>query len=577
MPILLFAVFVAFTTVISYASDCLSHEYFVAQENPEASDENSGTSASPFKTINRAVSVVEAGDSIVVHRGVYREEVKLPEGKPHAPISIQSAVRDDGKYEEVIINGADVIDSWESHQGNAKIWVHHPWTHSWIGWNENMSHGAPPPIGRSEQVIVDGVLLKPVLSIEGMPPGTFFANPKGTKSLYVRLKDDEPPEHHVIEVSVRDTLLSAPDYTIVRGLVFRYAANRAQHGALLVSGKRVLVEDCVVEWTNGSGIGIRGENFILRRVTSRKNGQLGMGGSGTNFLIEDCVFRDNNVKGFSSGWEAGGFKIVRSWGAKIERCEAVGNHGPGMWFDIDNYAGEVRQCYCADNDNSGIFVEISGDFLLTDNLCVNNGGIGRGDWAGAGICIGESRDCYVAFNTCVDNQYGISIRGQVPRPQGEIIYKNRGNTIRNNILAYNREAQFGLMWDQVSMGRHPGQRDLSEEEWQEKLKEAIDPDDVGLLLDHNLYALSKESEIIRWGVSWRPKWKPYTGIDEVMGERGLELHGDVVSTPRFVSRQERDFRLSPKSPAISNDGYIRYGMRHPASGMTQVIASDDTQ
>jgi len=582
MCILLFTIIVAFATVVSCASDCFAAQYFVAQQNPEASDENPGTSAKPFETIGKAISVVKEGDSIVVHEGVYRERIQLPEGKPESPISIQAAVKEDGGYEEVVINGADIIDSWENYQGedvpqNAKIWIYAPWTHVWIGWNENMSHGAPPPIGRSEQVIVDDVLLKPVLSIKEMEPGTFFADPKETKALYVRLKGDDSPDKHVIEASVRDTLISAPDYTHVSGLILRYAANRAQRGALLVSGKRVLVEDCVVEWTNGNGIGIRGENFILRRVTSRNNGQLGMGGSGRNFLIEECIFQDNNVKGFSSGWEAGGFKIVYSWGAKIERCKAIGNHGPGMWFDIDNFAGEVRQNYCADNDNSGIFIEISGDFLLTDNLCVNNGGVGSGDWAGAGICIGESRDCYVAFNNCVDNQYGISIRGQIPRPQGEIVYMNRNITIRNNILAYNRKAQFGLMWDQVSMGRHPGQRDLSEAEWQEKLQEAIDPDSIGLLLDHNLYALSKESEIIRWGVSWRPKWKPYTGIDEVMGERGLELHGDVVSTPRFVSRQERDFRLMPNSPAIRDDGYIRYGMRHPASGMTQVIASDDAQ
>ena len=591
MCTLFFAMFIAFMAVISLAPDCFSAQYFVAQQDPEASDENPGTSVEPLRTIGVAISMVKEGDSIVIHEGVYRERVQLPEGKPHSPISIQAA-KEDGEYEEVIINGADVIDNWERYQGEdapqgARVWVHRPWTHVWIGWNEDMSHGAPPPIGRSEQVIVDGALLKPVLSVKEMEPGTFFADPKETKALCIRLKGDDSPDQHVIEASVRDTSLSAPDHTIVRGLVLRYAANRAQHGALDVSGKQVLVEDCVVEWTNGNGISIRGENFILRRVTSRNNGQLGMGGSGKNFLIEECVFQDNNVKGFSSGWEAGGFKIVRSWGAKIERCKVMGNHGPGIWFDIDNYGGEVRQCYCADNDNSGIFIEISGDFLITDNLCVGNGGVGSGDWAGAGISLGESRDCYVAFNTCVDNQYGVSIRGQIPREVGKIIYKNRNITIRNNILAYNSKAQFGLMWDQVFMGRHPGQRDLSEEDWQKELRNAIDPDNVGLMLDHNLYTSSEvrrdsqstkdgEAEIVRWGVSWRPKWKPYSSLDRFVSEHSLERHGEIAA-PQFVSRQERDFRLMPGSPAISADSYIRFGMRYPASGMTQVTASDDAQ
>lgn len=576
MYALLFIVLLAFATVLSYAPGCFSAQYFVAQ-SPESSDENPGTSDRPFRTINKAISIIEAGDLIVVHGGIYRESIKLPKGNPSAPISIQAAPKQDGGCENVIINGADIISDWKPYEGqdalqDAHIWTHVPWDHVWIGWNENMSHGAPPPIGRSEQVIVDGELLKPVLSIEDMKPGTFFADPKDTKSLYIRLKNNATPEQHTIEASVRDTLLLAPDYTNVSNLIFRYGTNRAQHGAIQISGNQVIVEDCIVEWTNGSGIGIKGENFILRRVISRNNGQLGMGGSGKNFLIEECVFQDNNIKGFSSGWEAGGFKIVRSWGAKIERCKVIGNHGPGIWFDIDNYGGEVRQCYCADNDNSGIFIEISGDFLITDNLCVNNGGVGKGDWAGAGICLGESRDCYVAFNTCVDNQYGISIRGHVPRKVGDIIYKNRNFTIRNNIMAYNRNAQFGLMWDQAFMGRHPGQRYLSEEEWREEYQKAIDPDTTGLMLDYNLYtATAEEPELVRWGVSWRPEWKAYASLDDLANEHGLEHHGKVISL-KFVAPEDRDFRLAPDSPIISDDGYIRYGLRNPAYGMEKIIA-----
>lgn len=427
------------------ASQCPAAQYFVSQQNTKASDENSGTQDEPFMTIGKAISVVKEGDSIVVHKGMYRERVQLPKGQLNSPISIEVAVDENGKYEEVVITGADVISDWERYE-DGNIWLHKPWEHVWIGWNENMSHGAPPPVGRSEQVIVDGKLLTPVLSIDEMKPGTFFADPKDNKALYIRLENDDSPDKHIVEASVRDILISLPDYTHARGLIFRYAANRAQQGAVDISGKRALMEDCIVEWTNGSGIRIRGENSILRRTISRYNGQMGMGGGGRNVLIEECSFENNNVKGFPAVWEAGGFKIAKSWGVKIERCKAVGNHGPGMWFDIDNFAGEIRQCYLADNDNSGIFIEISGDFLITDNLCVNNGNV-KGDWAGAGICIGESRDCYIAFNTCVDNQYGISIRGQVPRSLGEKIFKDRGVTIRNNILAYNKMAQFGLMWD----------------------------------------------------------------------------------------------------------------------------------
>lgn len=567
---------IIFVSVVSIflASECPADQYAVSQKNPDASDENPGTQDKPFKTIAKALSVLKDGDSIIIHEGIYRERIQMPKGKVNLPVSIEAAAKEDGGYKEVIISGADIISNWERYYGedapqDAIIWVHKPWTHVWIGWNEDMSHGAPPPIGRSEQVVVDGKLLKPVLSIKEMGPGTFFADPKGTEALYVRFEDGKPPNEHLIEASVRDVLISAPDYTNIRGLILRHAANRAQQGAMDISGKGILVEDCAIEWTNGSGIRISGENFILRRTITRNNGQMGLGGSGRNFLIEKCVFQDNNVKGFPSDWEAGGFKIVRSWGAKIEQCKSVGNHGPGMWFDIDNYAGEVRQCYCADNDNSGIFVEISGDFLITDNLCVNNGGVGSGDWAGAGISIGESRDCYVAFNTCVDNQYGISIRGQIPRKLGDKIFKNRNITIRNNILAYNRVAQFGLMWDQSFMGRHPGQRNLSQAEWEKQLQDAVDPDDVGLILDHNLYAPTEKAELVRWGVSWRPNWKAYNDLSLLTKDHGLEAHGRTTD-PKIMSWQERDFNLMPDSPAVSDDGYVFYGARYPIEAVQKL-------
>ena len=568
---LFFAVIMITIMALFSVSQCLAIQYFVSQQNPVASDENPGTQDAPFMTIGKAISVVKAGDSIHVSKGLYRERIQLPKGQLNQPVSIQGAIDENGDYEEVIINGADVITDWKRYEDN-DIWVHSPWERVWIGWNDDMSHGAPPPVGQAEQVIVDGKLLTPVLSIDEMKPGTFFADPKNTKSLYIRLDNDDPPDKHIIEVSVRDVLISLPDNTQAHGLIFRYAANRAQQGAVDIVGNRALMEDCLVEWTNGSGVRIKGENFILRRTISRYNGQMGMGGGGRNFLIEECTFENNNVKGFPAVWEAGGFKIAKSWGAKIERCKAIGNHGPGMWFDIDNYAGEIRQCYCADNDNSGIFIEISGDFLITDNLCINNGLV-KGDWAGAGICIGESRDCYLAFNTCVDNQYGISIRGQIPRSLGETIFKNRGITIRNNILAYNQTAQFGLMWDQAFMGRHPSQRNMSEGDWQKKLEDAIDPDDVGLILDYNLYYPTEKSELIRWGVSWRPNWKAYNNLKSFTDEHKLETNGKIAN-PLFISPNERDFRLTPESPAISEDGYINYGIRYPTTGMQSLNPSN---
>ncbi len=534
-------------------------QYWVAQGHPAASDDNPGTVAAPWKTLTKAVSMLQPGDTLTIAAGIYRESIILKaEGTPEAPITIQAAALQEDGYEPVVITGADIITDWRPLPGRP-IWVHEPWTHVWCGWKADMAHGAPPPIGRCEQVIVDGSdsepgrLLIPVLSIDEMAPGTFFADPKDSRSLYIRLPDDSEPRAHRIEASVRSVVVKAGAYTNIRGLTVRYAANRAQEGALQMSGTGWMLEDCIVEWTNGAGVGVGGSNYIMRRCVTRYNGQLGLGGSGTNCLLERCRFEHNNVKGFPAQWEAGGFKICKSHGVKVLESQALSNNGVGMWFDIDNSAGVVRQCYCYDNTCSGIFIEISSDFVIADNLCVGNGGNDKGDWAGAGIAIAESDDCYVAFNTCVGNQYGVSIRGQVPRagPQGRV-YTCKGVTIRNNLLAYNTVAQFGLCWDNVFFGRHPNDRDLSEADWQKKVAEhSVDPGRIQLLLDHNFYA---------------PKWKPYTDLRSLYDEHGLERSGQV-GRPLFVDQLGGDFRLLPDSPAIK----FGAGMRYPAAGMGEVV------
>ena len=57
--------------------------YHVAQRHPKASDENSGTSELPFKTISRAIVAVDPdkGDTVVVDMGIYREHVVLRKNK----------------------------------------------------------------------------------------------------------------------------------------------------------------------------------------------------------------------------------------------------------------------------------------------------------------------------------------------------------------------------------------------------------------------------------------------------------------------------------------------------------------
>lgn len=85
--------------------------YYVA---PYGSDENPGTGELPFLTVQKAASIAQAGDTIYLRAGTYRETVTpVNSGTAGNPITFKPY-----KDEEVIISGADVIGGWTQHAGN---------------------------------------------------------------------------------------------------------------------------------------------------------------------------------------------------------------------------------------------------------------------------------------------------------------------------------------------------------------------------------------------------------------------------------------------------------------------------
>ncbi|PKI04779.1 hypothetical protein CW744_09155 [Staphylococcus xylosus] len=83
----------------------------------KGSDCGLGNVDSPFLTIDKAASVAQPGDSIIVHEGIYREEIThintgLSESRR---ISFEAA-----KDEQVIIKGSEEITGWQQIDGN--IW-----------------------------------------------------------------------------------------------------------------------------------------------------------------------------------------------------------------------------------------------------------------------------------------------------------------------------------------------------------------------------------------------------------------------------------------------------------------------
>jgi len=543
---------------------CLGAEYHVAQERPRASDDNAGTAAMPWKTISRAAEVLQPGDTVTVHEGVYREYVQPKRsGKEGAPIAYRAA---DG--ERVIITGADVIDDWVLDEGDDPVWRKSPWTLKRPTHPNNERHRL---IGRCEQVIVDGGPSQQVLTRPEMSPGTFCAD-TDAKVLYVWLKDGDDPAEHVVEASVRNRCFGLQwgqeglDYIHAKGFTMRYAANMAQRGALYCRGDHWIIEDNVIEWTNGNGLSFRGTGHVLRNNVCRYNGQMGMGGGGRDWLLENNSLLYNNQKGYSTGWEAGGIKITHSRNGKVIGMRAIGNNGPGIWLDIDVREVLIDRCFARDNRGSGIHVEISGDVTITNCLFVGNGGGKEGNWAHGGIQLSESDNCRVEHNVCVANRTGIAIRMQGPRTfkdidGNEVSYHTKSHVIRRNILADNIMFQFGLWGDNVFFGPHPsanvGMRGTP-----------LNPDELGLTIDENLYHARDDQGLILWGCPWRPKHKKYPALADFVREHNQDAKS-LVADPLFVDAAKGDFRLRRGSPPAQSG----MGIAQPPVGMPAVLGA----
>src|SRR5580698_11587010 len=79
----------------------------------------------------------------------------------------------------------------------------------------------------------------------------------------------------------------------------------------------------------------------------------------------------------------------------IRNHEAAFNHGPGIWFDVNNRDITIENSLFHHN-RSGIMVEISpGPFFFRNDICFAN--------AEAGIVVAESSNATIENNTLVAN------------------------------------------------------------------------------------------------------------------------------------------------------------------------------
>ena len=204
-----------------------------------------------------------------------------------------------------------------------------------------------------------------------------------------------------------------------------------------------------------------------------------------------------------------------------------------------------------------------------DNVITGNG-FGRtpGAWGTqAGIALSSSPNCVVERNLLVSNKEGFAFREQerttprigAEREAGERRKEepiwNHDETVRNNVLAYNRDAQVWGWFDLDDQRHWPA---AMQDPATLRPAEAGQP--TGLTLEKlhfafvgNSYFAAPGQGLLNWGVTWG-KNRRYASLEEVRGELHLATAGVVVE-PDFADMTAGDFRVPAASPLLREGRY----------------------
>ncbi|MCX7044365.1 MAG: right-handed parallel beta-helix repeat-containing protein [Candidatus Sumerlaeota bacterium] len=534
-----------------------------------AADSNPGSEAQPLKTINRAAEIAQPGDVVRIHAGIYREKVTINHsGTKEQPIRFEAA-----QGAQPVITGADLLTGWSKDKDKDNSYSI-PWTHKLYQGDDHNPGGA-------EQVFVNRKLFRKAPSLAEMKEGMFFVDLNAKRlHLYVPPVPNDSP----IEGSTRSEIwIVNGAYVQTRGLCFRYAANRAQQGMTQFKGAFDVAEDCVFEWANSSGASFQGEDITVSRSVFQDCGQQGYSGSHAHRLrLDGCTVQRNNNKEYPRGWEAGGNKICQSRGVIYENCRFLNNYGNGIWFDISNQDATIRNCLIADNEDAGIFYEISYGLHAHDNVIVGNGRRpSKGSWgANGGLCLSSSPGCLIERNLIIGNYQGFCFREQIrttPPVDGskgaEVPIWVHDEVVRNNLIVNNTNAQVQGWFDIASERHWPKAMQTGKAEgakvegakakddmaagYQAK-KDGVPPglalEDLKITLQGNYYAMEPKQVFFIWGTNWKRK-QEFKDIPSLTKALGLEDPRSRILPPLPVDIPKRDFRLPKDHPVFAAGVY----------------------
>jgi len=300
-------------------------EYFVAQKHPDARDDNTGTEARPFKTIQPAVDKAKPGDIIWVKEGIYGDIVKIKSrGEWQAPITL-AAWRDDPVYLGSQPANLPPREAWKQIEGTKS-------------WQTVLPEGTP-----AEIIVLFNDRPQPC-ELKDTPPADdqilWSTYSSADRTLRVNAGGANPAERYTLTMAGNHDFLlglypESSDWTI-RGFEFGYA-----HTLLMNHGSCNIIEDCHFHHAYKQAVfAAAGRTGILRRCTFDDTMFYGSGVTAT--IIEDNIFYDG----------------IRS-PDEIPQCRILnaGEPGGGVEFKCTGFGTVFRYNFC---DKSGYWGDANG-------------------------------------------------------------------------------------------------------------------------------------------------------------------------------------------------------------------------
>jgi len=418
-------------------------EYHVAKTG---NDNNPGTTDSPFLSIQKAATIAQSGDIIIVHKGVYRERITPPRGgtSDSERITYQAA-----KGEHVEIKGSEEVTNWVKFSGtvwkatvpNTMFGDYNPYKDlvkgDWFNDKGRIHHTGEVYLnGKSlwEMELLEKVLNPKPVKDNWDPKGstyTWFCESDDENTYIYANFHEADPNKELVEINVRKACFYPEknniNYITIRGFHMSQAATQwapptAEQIGLIGTNwsKGWIIENNVIRNSKCSGItlGKHGDEYdntsensaegyveTIKRALARGWSKENIGSHIIrNNVISDCeqtgicgsmggVFStiENNdiyniwTKRMWTGAEMGGIKIHASIDMLIKN-NRLANCGRGLWLDWMCQGARVTGNLLYNNTTDDLFVEVNhGPFLIENNILLSD--LSIRDWSEGGAYV----------------------------------------------------------------------------------------------------------------------------------------------------------------------------------------------